>query len=73
MPETNVLIGEIPRSETEKILIQIREYKERKYIDCRIHFENDKQEWIPTKKGITLNHDAAQNMIALLQKALTQL
>jgi len=47
MPETSVLIGEIPRSETEKILIQVREYKERKYIDCRIHFENDKQEWIP--------------------------
>jgi len=64
-----MLIGEISKSETEKICVQIQEYKGHKYIDCRIHFENEKGEWIPTKKGLTLNRETVLEMIEYLQRA----
>jgi len=64
-----MVIGEIQKSETEKICVQIQEYKGHKYIDCRIYFENETGEWIPTKKGLTLNRKTAVEMIDFLQKA----
>ena len=64
-----MLIGEISKSETEKIRVQIKEYKGKRYIDCRLHFENEKGEWIPTKKGLTLNSETALKMVEYLQRA----
>ena len=48
------IIGEIERSETEKILIQVKEYRGRTYVDFRIHYLADEDEWRPTQKGITV-------------------
>lgn len=48
------MIGEIERSETEKILIQVKEFKGRTYVDFRIHYLADEDEWRPTQKGITV-------------------
>ncbi|NQV41115.1 MAG: hypothetical protein HQ506_02070 [Candidatus Marinimicrobia bacterium] len=48
------IIGEVERSETEKILIQVKEFKGRTYVDFRIHYLADEDEWRPTQKGITV-------------------
>lgn len=48
------VIGEVERSETEKIIVQVKEYKGRTYVDFRIHYLADEDEWRPTQKGITV-------------------
>jgi len=48
------VVGELERSETEKIIIQLKEYRGRHYVDFRLHFLADEDEWRPTQKGITV-------------------
>jgi len=48
------IIGEVERSDTEKIIIQVKEFKGRTYVDFRIHYLADEDEWRPTQKGITV-------------------
>ncbi len=48
------IIGELERSETEKVIIQIKEYRGRHYVDFRIHFLADEDEWRPTQKVVTI-------------------
>jgi hypothetical protein len=61
-------IGEIPKGK-DKIIIAVKEFKGKEYIDIRTHFENDEGDWIPTKKGITLTPDSLDEMIDLLKTA----
>ena len=48
------IIGEIERTETEKIIVQVKEFRGRTYVDFRIHYLADEDEWRPTQKGITV-------------------
>jgi len=61
-------VGEIPKGK-DKIIVALKEFKGKEYIDIRTHFENDKGDWIPTKKGITLTPDSLDEMIDLLKTA----
>jgi hypothetical protein len=61
-------IGEI-RKGNDKIIVTVKEFKGKQYIDLRTYFENDQGEWIPTKKGISLTPDNLDEMIQFLQKA----
>lgn len=48
------IIAELERSETEKLVIQAKEFKGRNYIDFRIYFLADEDQWRPTQKGVTV-------------------
>jgi hypothetical protein len=61
-------IGEIQKGK-DKIIVTVKEFKGKQYIDLRTHFENDQGEWIPTKKGISLTPDNLDDMIGFLQTA----
>jgi hypothetical protein len=61
-------VGEIPKGK-DKIIVALKEFKGKEYIDIRTHFENDEGDWIPTKKGITLTPDSLDEMIDLLKTA----
>ena len=61
-------IGEI-RKGNDKIIITVKEFKGKQYIDLRTYFENDQGEWIPTKKGISLTPDNLDDMIGFLREA----
>jgi hypothetical protein len=54
---------EIQKSETEKIMIALREYKGKKYVDIRQHFKADSGDYLPTKKGITFSPEALDEAI----------
>jgi hypothetical protein len=51
------IIGEIERNETEKVIVQIKEFKGKQYVDFRIHYLADEEEWKPTRKGFTIRPD----------------
>lgn len=47
-------IGEMDKGWGEKIVFSVNEFKNKKYADIRIYYEDDEGEWKPTKKGITV-------------------
>ncbi len=61
-------IGEIPKGK-DKIIVTVKEFKGKQYIDIRTYFENDAGEWIPTKKGISLTPENLDDVIKILQQA----
>lgn len=69
------LIGEVEKNQKERIRVSLAEYQGHlsasqagKYVDCRVYFTDDKGEWFPTKKGLTFNDEAIDEVIPLLQK-----
>ncbi|MCX5803560.1 MAG: transcriptional coactivator p15/PC4 family protein [Proteobacteria bacterium] len=70
------LIGEVEKNQKERIRVSLAEYQgylsasqAGKYVDYRVYFRDDKGEWFPTKKGVTFNDEAIDEVIPLLQKA----
>jgi hypothetical protein len=61
-------IGEIEKGK-DKIIIMLKEFKGKQYIDIRTYFENQDGEWIPTKKGISLTPDNLDDVIKFLKEA----
>lgn len=62
------IIAEVEKNSKERIRISIEEYKSHKFIDCRAYYEGSDGEWKPTRKGIALNADVIDEVIAALQK-----
>lgn len=60
-------VGEIEVNTTNKIIIHITEFKDKNKIDIRSWFLNEENgEWLPTKKGITLDFKNRDNFVRLL-------
>jgi hypothetical protein len=51
------VVAKFKRNPTEEVRAGIKEFKGRRYIDVRIYYQDDKQEWKPTRKGISLATD----------------
>ncbi|MCX7991633.1 MAG: transcriptional coactivator p15/PC4 family protein [Proteobacteria bacterium] len=62
-----MVLGEIQKSTTEIIRVSKESFKGKEYLDIRIYFINDEGEWKPTKKGVTLSPDKAEELIEILQ------
>ncbi len=67
-----MVVGDLERNPTEVVRVSAEEFKGRKYIDIRIYFKNDEGEWKPTKKGVTVQPERLDDLIALLTKARGQ-
>lgn len=61
-------IGDIQKGK-DKVIVTVKEFKGKQYIDIRTYFENEEGEWIPTKKGVSLTPDNLDEMIGFLQTA----
>ena len=62
-------IGEIQKTGTDKIIVTVKEFKGKTYIDVRNFFENDEGEMVPTKKGVSLTPENLDELIHLLGEA----
>ena len=50
------IIKEIQKDQKEKIIISTNEYKGHKYVDLRVHFEDERSgDYKPSKKGVALS------------------
>jgi hypothetical protein len=47
-----MIVAEIPKNKTEKIIISIQDFANKRYIDIRTYFQAEEGTWLPTKKGI---------------------
>jgi hypothetical protein len=55
------------------VRIELSEFQGRQYVGARIYFMDDKGEWKPTKKGITLTPEVMAQVHQALGKALAEL
>ena len=64
------VIGEIQKNQKEKIIISTNEYKGHKYIDLRVHYEDEStKEYKPTKKGIAVNPKILSQVVEMMIEA----
>jgi hypothetical protein len=68
-----MIIGEIQKTGTDKIIVTVKEFKGKTYVDVRNFFENDDGEMIPTKKGVSLTPENLDELIHLLTEAKKKL
>lgn len=68
-----MIIGEIQKTGTDKIIVTVKEFKGKTYIDVRNFFENDEGEMVPTKKGVSLTPENLDELIRLLTEAKAKL
>ncbi|GEM_PF-307447 len=65
-------IGEINKGR-DKIIVALKEFKGKSYVDIRTYFENDEGKWLPTKKGITFSPELLDDVLKLLNEAKKKL
>ena len=53
----DIVVSNFKRNATEEVRVGIKEFRGRRYIDLRIYYMDDKGEWKPTRKGISLATD----------------
>ena len=63
-----MVIGEIQKG-TDKIIVTVKEFKGKTYVDIRTYFENDQGEMMPTKKGVSLTPENLDDILGLLKEA----
>lgn len=68
-----MIAGEFARGEKDKLVVSVREYEGRPYIDCRIYFLGTNGEWLPTKKGITVRTNEMHNFSDAIEKSIVEL
>lgn len=58
----------VEKNPIERIHIEMKEYRKKKYLDIRTYYRADDGEWKPTKKGVTIPPDMIEDVIVALQK-----
>lgn len=69
------VVSTFKRNATEEVRIGVKEFRGKRYIDLRIYYMDDKGDWKPTKKGISLNTEFMPELkqaVLSLEKALAE-
>lgn len=60
----------VPKREDEEIRVQWNVYEGHTYLDVRIHFRDGEGDWHPTKKGITVSPDGAEELFQAIEQVV---
>ena len=64
------IIGEIQKNQKEKLIVSTNEYKGNRYVDLRVHYEDETSgEYKPTKKGIAINPKILPSVVEMIIEA----
>jgi hypothetical protein len=71
MQDNGNIIGELPKNSLEKVVVQVKGFNGKVYVDARIFWRDvpTSQDWHPSKKGICVALDKAGELAALIGKA----
>ena len=64
-----ILIASLDKNSTERIEIKLTTWKCQDYIDVRVYYTSNGKEYLPSKKGITLNVEFLPKLMQALEKA----
>jgi len=56
-------------TKTGRVVVAIKEYKGKTYVDARKQFRGEDDEWHPTQKGLMLEPAAAKRVAELMLEA----
>ena len=62
-------IYEFMKNGFDKVIIRFAEFRDVKYLDIRTWYQNDKDEWKPTKKGIIIPLNKIEELKKGIDKA----
>lgn len=68
-----MIVGEIDKSINERLRVIVKSYKNKKYVDIRMYWQDEQGEWRPSKKGIIINAETLDEVNELLRKAAREL
>jgi hypothetical protein len=60
----------VQKSERDEVRVRETEFKGKQYIDIRIFSKNQTGDFVPTKKGITLNREKMHELMTEMTKIL---
>jgi len=67
------LIAEFNKNAGEVVRIQLTEYDGKQLLDIRVWVQNDKGEFVPTRKGISLRIDLVDSLKVAIDKAVEEI
>jgi len=67
------VFAELPKGPLDKPVISLREYQGHAFIDIRLHFLGDDEQWHPTKKGVTISPSQWDEFMRALAQVAAQL
>jgi len=72
--EKNQIVHEFQKNAIEKVRAEFCEYKGRELFNLRVFFQPDdsNEEWLPTRKGITLSASLMPELREAIDKAYEQ-
>jgi hypothetical protein len=62
------LVYEFPKGPTEKVRAEVSTYHGKDFLNLRVFFEDDSGKWLPSKKGITLYLEMAEELKTAVDK-----
>ncbi|MCB4755630.1 MAG: transcriptional coactivator p15/PC4 family protein [Elusimicrobia bacterium] len=66
--EHNIMIGTLEKNPRDTVVVQIRTYRGRDYVDVRNHYTDAEGELKPTQKGINIEISRFKELKDLLDK-----
>jgi len=66
--EHHIMIGAIEKNARDTIVVQVRSYKGKDYVDVRNHYHDTEGELKPTQKGISLETSRFIELKELIDK-----
>lgn len=67
------VIAEIGKNALEKVIVGIREFKGHRFLDLRIYYLDDNDEWKPSRKGVTFGLDQVGELLEAIQAIAAKL
>jgi len=68
-PTTPKLVAEFNKNASEVVRVQLTEYDGKQLLDIRVWVQNDKGDFIPTRKGITIRTEQVNSLKQAIEKA----
>lgn len=64
-------IGCFPKNDREEVRVSISKFKGHNLINARVYAQEYRrpEEWVPTKKGLSIKVELLPNLLVLLEKA----
>ncbi len=66
--EHHIMIGTLEKNDRDTIVVQIRSFKGKEYVDVRNHYRDAEDELKPTQKGISIETGRYAELKALFDK-----
>jgi len=67
--DNEIKIAEFERGPGQQIVIRRTQFKGKEYLDIRQFFQGDDDQWLPTKKGVSIPWELRQQLLKALEDA----